>query len=430
MSTQDSTAGQNAKSHQPFRVLVLAIILIGSGEPLWSFQVTGVSPAGPSPATLAQEIANAGSDEIFAVELRFHQSVTIEDLRSFASQFGVPRILAYVDHWYGNQGPNAQGLLIVGLGNMYSSHDARLHTECKALASIGLTEHDDLRGIPVDEWWVHSINIHATTHIVRILLNGENLPRAEIINGGMANSKHLSILEDYTNREVSKPIQFERLGEIPDHCARFFAPLDAPILADGFPREYERLQVLEGEDFRAYAFRVLGQIPVSTAVTIQLKLNYPASVESLASLVREYDIRGMNAEMVPEHSNKQIIALAVLSTYSPNLANQIHRIRCQMGLGGEEPQASSEWYADWISVSLSTENAVLFMSYSGISQARITGFFARNELDRLRDYYRRQEDQAFRIPQSMFIPAGCDDVYIADKNAQTGSVRQRDRLHE
>ena len=155
---------------------------------------------------------------------------------------------------------------------------------------------------------------------------------------------------------------------------------------------------------------------------MQLKLDRPTNVEALASLVQEYDIRGMNAEMVSEHSNKRLFAGAILSTYSPNLHDQVHRSRCQMGLGGEEPQASSEWYADWISVSLSTENAVRFMSYARISQARITGFFSRNELDRLRDYYLRQKDQVFRMPQSMFIPAGCEDVYIHDENMQTGSL--------
>ena len=422
MSTQNAIAERHANRHQPFRLLVLVIILIGSGESLWSGQVTNVRPPGPSPAELTQEIANAGSDQIFAVELRFHQAVTVEHLRSFASQFRVPRILANVDHWYGNQGPEALGLLMIGLGNMYSSNDARLHTECKALASVGLTEEDDLRGIPVNEWWVHTIHIYATTHTIRMLLNGETLPRAEIISGGMANTKHLAILDDYTQREISKPIQFERVGDIPDYCSRFFAPLDAPILAGGFPREFQHPQILVGEDFREYAFRVLGQVPANSAVTIQLKLDRPTTVEALASLVREYDIRGMNAEMVPEHSNKRLISEAKLSTYSPNLNDQIHRTRCQMGLGGEEPQASSEWYADWISVSLSTENAVRFMSYPRISQARISGFFARNELDRLKDYYRRQKDQVFKMPLSMFIPTGCDDVYVHDENMQTGSV--------
>lgn len=422
MSTQKATAGRHAKRHQPFRLLVV-IILIGSGESLWSRQVTNIRPPGPSPAKLEQEIVNAGSDQFFALELRFHQAVTVADLRSFASQFRVPRILAYVDHWYGNQGPEALGLLMIGLGNMYSSNDARLHTECKALASVGLTEQDDLRGIPVDEWWVHTIHIYATTHTIRMLLNGETLPKADIMSGGIANTKQLSILEDYTNRKISKPIQFERIGKIPDYCSRFFAPLDAPILTGGFPHDFQRPQILEGEDFRTYAFRVLGQLPVDTSVTIQLKLDHPTNVEALASLVREYDIRGMNAEMVPEHSNKQLIAQAILSTFNPNLNDQIHRTRCQMGLGGEEPQASSEWYADWIRVSVSTENAVLFMSYPGISRARITGFFAKNELDRLKDYYRRQKDQVFSMPPSMFIPTGCDDVYIHDKNMQTGSTR-------
>ena len=423
MCTQNAMAGRHAKRQQPLRFLVLVIIMIGFGESLWSRQITNIRPPGAFPTELAQEIANADSDQIFAVELRFHQAVTVENLRSFASHFRVPRILANVDHWYGNQGPEALGLLIIGLGNMYSSNDARLHTECKALARVGLTEHDDLRGIPVNEWWVHTIHIYATTHTIRMLLNGEMLPRAEIVNGGMANTKQLSFLEDYTHREISKPIQFERVGEIADYCSRFFVPLNAPILTGGFPREFQLPQILEREDFRSYAFRVLGLLPVDTSVTIQLKLNHPTTVEALAVLVREYDIRGMNAEMVPEYSNKLVFVEAILSTYSPNLNDRVHLTRCAMGLGGEEPQASSEWYADWISVSLSTENAVRFMSHPEISQARITGFFARKELDRLKDYHRRQQDQVSKIPQSMFIPTGCDDVYIHDENMQTGSVR-------
>ncbi len=94
MNILNAIAGRHAKPRQPFRLLVFVTILLAFTQSLWSRQVTTVRPPGPSPAELTQEIANAGSDQIFAVELRFRQAVTVGDLRSFASQIQIPRILA------------------------------------------------------------------------------------------------------------------------------------------------------------------------------------------------------------------------------------------------------------------------------------------------------------------------------------------------
>jgi hypothetical protein len=290
------------------------------------------------------------------------------------------------------------------------------------MARIGQTPIDELRGIPINEWPVQSMYINATAHIIRMLLNGEQLPKAELVTGGKSIPGELVVLKNYIQQEIATPIRFERVGDNPDHCARFFAPLDAPILVGGFPPDFEQIQSQSGEGFRQHAFRVLAQIPSNTAVTIRLKLDSPATVEALADLVKQYDVRGMKAEMVPQHSSKRVIVEAMLSSYASDLGRQVHRTKCQYGLGGEEPQSSSEWLANWISISLRTEDAARFMTYPRIAQARIDGFFTEVQLERLNDFFELQDTKSFGMPTTTFIPPGCDDVFYHDESTQMGTI--------
>ena len=374
-------------------------------------------------AILLTDIQNADPRQLYVVHLRFERPVSIGAVRTVATELIIPRVLAFITY-----GPvvreQKSGLLIVGLGNMYATETARQHSECRALTHVNSGQPNELRGRTIDDWTVSKINVYANAHIIRELLAGVALPPAVLIDASAAEPEHLRKLEDYTRNEVAQSISTQRNTELPAYCSQFLAPIDSPVLTGGFPPGFRHPETIEGEGFREYAFRLLAQLPSDHAVTIELKLTIAANVDYLASLVRQYDIRGMSAEMVPERSNKRVIAVAELSTFDAQPHAQVHRARCQMRLGGEQPQASSEWYADWISVSLNTENAARFLSYPNLAQARISGSYPGTDLIRLKGYYDRLAERVYDMPKSIKIPAGCDDVYVHNDQEETGSFRQ------
>jgi len=337
-------------------------------------------------------------------------------------ELGIPRVLAFVAY-----GPAVReqksGLLVVGLGNMYATETAKQHSECRALTHVNSGPPNELRGRPIDDWIVSKINVYANAHIIRELLAGVALPPAVLIDASVAMPDHLRKLEDYTRNEVAQAISTQRDTELPAHCSQFLAPLDSPVLTGGFPPGFQYPEAIEEEGFKEYAFRLLAQLPSNNAVTIELKLTSAANIDYLASLVRQYDIKGMSAEMVPERSNKSVMAIAELSTFGAQLNTQSHRVRCQMRLGNEQLQASGEWHADWISVSLSTENAARLLSNPNLAQARISGSYPGADLLRLKGYYDGLVERVYDIPRSIKIPAGCDDVYVHNEQDETGSIR-------
>ena len=382
---------------------------------------------GFSVLTAAQEtisltdIQNADPEQLFVAHLRFERAVTVGAVRTVAAEYGIPRVLAFVAY-----GPvvreQRSGLLIVGLGNMYQSETARQHSECRALTHVNTGQPNDLRGRPIDDWTVSKINIYANAHIIRELLAGVVLPPAALIDASVAEPEHLRKLENHTRSEVTQSISTQRNTDLPAYCSQFLAPLDSPVLTGGFPPGFQYPEAVEGEEPKEYAYRLLAQLPSDNAVTIEFKLNSAANVDDLASLVRQYDIRGMSAEMVPERSNKRVIAVAELSTFGAESHRQVHRVRCQMRLGNEEPQASSEWHADWISVSLSAEYAARFLSHPNLAQVRISGSYPGTDLERLEAYYDRLQERVYEMPRSIQIPAGCDDIYVHNQQDEIGSI--------
>jgi len=412
-----SLIARRAKSEWLPRLLVLCVLPLAFEGNASSQQITEASPA-----ELAIEIGNAAADQPYGVELRLSRPASVGEIRTVSTQLRIPRGLAYVE--YGDLiAGRPRGLQILGLGEMYASDSARQYWECRALVGVNIGENE-LRNSPIDEWPVSKIHVYATAHIIRELLSGRLLPPATIVDGAPGTPGDLRILEEQVPNELAQPISQPRDVELPDYCSKFVGVIDSPILARDFPRGFLYPEALEGEDFRDHAFRLLGQLPRDTAVTIDLKLDLPANVELLASLVQDYDIRGMRADLVPERSTQRMSVDAELSTLSGDMSAQIHRVRCQMriGLGGVEPQASSEWYADWISVSLSTEDAVRFLSYPNLAQARVTGSHPLAELGRLQGYYESLATRTPEIPRSMEIPPGCESLYIHNDQDEVGSI--------
>lgn len=378
-----------------------------------SAAVFGVTPVAPSDAVslleLNREIADAVPDQFFAVHLVFEEPVTVQEVHAAALQLRVPRVLAYVEYGplYSDRPRNS---LILGLGEMYSSSAARQHTRCRALISISYGLDNELHDQPIEDWPITRIHVYATAHAIRELRAGSVMPSASVTDGSAAQLEHVQRLAAYTRDEISKTIEIPENFVVPQECGRQVAPVDAPILAAGFDPSLSELPRLEDEDFREYAFRVLSKLPADSAVTIRLKLNFPATVDSLASLVRQYGIEGMSAELIPEHSDKRVIAIAELSVHGEELGDQIKRVRCQMRLGNG-PQVKSEWYADWVQVSLPLDRAWVFVSYPRLSQATIAGKFPSGNLDRLVSYYERRSQRVYEMPEAIQIPPDCSSFY-------------------
>ncbi len=383
---------------------------------LWSYSV----PAAAQWAASLADIQNADSQQLYVAEFQFDQPVSIGTVRKISSDLNIPRVLAYVT--YGSMAEEQNQLVIVGLGAMYASVKARQHTECRALTSVNFGQGNELRGLPIDEWAVSKINVYASAYIMRELLAGIRLPPAVLVGANVAKPEHLHKLAEYTRNEVAQPMSPQKNISLPAFCSQFIAPSDTPILTGGFPPDFQPPKAGRQEGFREYAFRLLARLSSEDAVTVQLKLNVATTVEGLAALVRQYNIKGMTAEMVPEHSSKQVISMAELSTFGAPEKAQTHRVRCQMRLGNRQPQASSEWYADWISISLNAEDAVSFMSYPNLAQARITGSHAAAELLRLEGYFDTLAERTYELPRSIEIPDDCGDFYVHNEQNETGSV--------
>ena len=365
---------------------------------------------------IAAEIRNAAADQLYAVELGLGRPATVGELRATATELKIPRALAFVEYDYG--GNQARGLVILGLGEMYAAANAREHSECRALLAVNFNGQSDLKSHPIDAWPVHKMHVYATAHVVRDLTSGKRSPAA-ILHGSRVELEHLRKLEEYVRNETSQAITKPSTVALPAYCAKFVGAMDTPVLAGELPPD---IRQSNGATFREHVFRILGQLPADSAVTITLKLDFPANIETLAALVQEYEIRGLQAELVPQRSSKRIIADAQLSTYGAAPAAQVHRVRCQMRLGGEEPQASSEWYADWISVSLSTDAAVRFLSYPKLEQAQVSGVYPITDLERLRGYYERLATRVYEMPRSIEIPGDCGDVYVHNDQDDPGSL--------
>ncbi len=407
------TTGRIARAHwlAPFAYCALCGLV---DQP--SFAQFGASnlPAA-SPTELATEIDHAAADADYAVELTFPRRLSVGEIRAIATELKVPRVLAYVEY-------TPRGILILGLGRLYSGEVPRLHSECRALLGLRLAANA-LADAPIDEWPTSRIHVDATAHTIRELLSGNRLPAPAVVQGYAQKPEHFRILEQQIPVESSQPIAKPDSIDLPPYCSQFVALEDAPTLSRDFPRGFQPPAAVQGESFRATALRLLSQLPPNSAVTIDTKLNIRADVERLASLAREYDIRGMTAELVPERSSKRVIVQAELTSRGGNLDAQVNRAKCQTRISGEEPQASSEWYADWVSISLSTENAARFLSYPDLRQAQVTGAHPIGALDRLAGYFERLAGKTYEVPRSTVIPPDCANVYVRGNYDEAGTVR-------
>ena len=358
---------------------------------------------------LRNQVANAPAEQYFHLQLSLADKIDVETLHTTALELGISRVLAYVRHGPFRNG-QALGVVILGLGEFYSSATAVHHTRCRAVISVNSGVDTELRRRPIDAWVVDEIRVDASAHALRELLASSVFRSAAIMDGSEIRPGGIHKLEQYTADEVAKKIDIPGNTNVPEECRDQTTPVNAAVLVSQYDPSLNALPRLEDEDYRAYAFRVLGSLPQYSAVTMTLKLNFPATVEVLAAMVEQYGIDGMTAELVPARSDQKILASAELSIHGATLDSQIGRVRCQMRIGRAR-DVDGEWYADWITVSTSVDNTWAFLSYPRFSQAQITGKFPLEDLQRVRAYHERQAGKAFTMPRSIAIPEGCEPYY-------------------
>lgn len=393
---------------------LIACVYAAPSDPAASQPPQLVQPA-PS-AQLAAEIAAAAPDALYAVELVFAARSSVGEIRTVAAELAVPRVLAFVEHSAG------RGIFVLGLGETYLADGAREYSECRALVAARATR-DELAEVRIDEWPVARIHVYATAHTVRELLLGARLPAATIMSAYAQRPEHLRAVERSVREEASQPLVKPNDVDLPAHCARFVGRAAEPTLSRDFPRGFQPPAALPGESFTATAFRVLAALPPATAVTIDLKLAASGDLEQLAALVRDYDIRGMRAELVPAGAVQRLIVEAQLSNHGGSLESLRQRAQCQLRAAEGMHAITGDWRTDWISVSLTAANAARFLSYPNLAQATITGGDTLEALERLGVYYDGLATTVYQLPRSMPVPAGCSGVYEHGDFDEVGTVR-------
>jgi hypothetical protein len=157
-------------------------------------------------------------------------------------------------------------------------------------------------------------------------------------------------------------------------------------------------------------------------VTIDLKLSPGMEVDELAALVRDYQVRGMRAGLLPGRSIQRMESEAALSTHG-ELSAQVRRVQCSIRTTEERGHALGAWRSDWINISLSAEDAARLLSRQRLAQAAVSGAQPIVALDRLAGFYERLTAQVYEVPRSWPIPAGCDSVYVHGDYDDEGSLR-------
>jgi hypothetical protein len=369
---------------------------------------------------LAAEIETAAADRLYAIQMTFAPHTSIGELRAVATELDIPRILAVVEYDLGER-TEQRGSVMLALGRSYDGSTAGRHSECQGLLQLRSTANP-LSERPIDEWPVGRVHLSATAHAIRDLLRGIRLAGATIVSGTAAPQDHLRTIDRAARSETSQPISNPGGIDLPPYCSRFVVEGNEPYLTGGFPRYFQHPAATPGESFRDTAFRVLAALPPNMAVTIDLKLNPDMEVEELATLVRDYRIRGMRAGLLPERSIRRMELQAELSTYGDPSA-QVRRAQCSIRSTEERGHASGAWRSDWINVSLSAEDAARFLVHENLAQAAVSGAQPIAALDRLVGYYERLPSQIYELPRSWPIPAGCGGVYVHGEFDDEGSLR-------
>lgn len=373
------------------RLLVLGAIAVGLGPFAWSQSdkehvqptISFEPPDGPFGAQRLQDlrdtIAQADAETLFAVRIVFSSPQSVAELQQNALRLEIPRVLARVRY-----GASKRNTLFLELGEFSAGEAAQSYWRCRAEIRLGHGPVDELASVPINDWPVSEVRIHATAYAIRELTGTVGTVRGQIIEGSAVADRGLAALQSYLSQQVKSKIPVTSNVRIPARCAGMVTDFDSPILVSANRSGLDGVIRREGEGFRRYGFRQLAALPADSAVSIQFKLGPSTTIELLGALVEQYAIEGMYAEMVPGNGDDRVIMPAELSVHGEPMALQLLRFGCRLQLGKLEV---GEWYANWVQVSLPLSQAWTFLSYQQLTTASITGVFPLQDLRRLASYY-------------------------------------------
>lgn len=353
---------------------------------------------------LINSIESSSSDDYFAVTIELDQRMDLGVIRDTVNYLNVPGMTAFVEF--------GRSKIPIGMGTLYPD-DSYPRGVCEAKISAKLSRSQALQNIPPEQWLIREFRVYGSADVIRELVSGTNLPPGRITNGARQDRRYEDRMVEVRKREVVRKMQLPSNFTAPATCERFVELVDAPILL-GMP--IFRSQAEVSMNPAALLRQELADRAPETPVTLMLNFKSPLSVATLASLVYQYEIDGMSAELVPS-GNSRILVSAELSIHGGSFQDQIDRTECSMRFGDNigDSYDTKLWFASRAQVSVTVENAWQLISYQNLESARLLANFAPGELTRLENYYHRRATEIVSISGRVIIPDGCERFFQTQK---------------
>jgi hypothetical protein len=382
---------------------------------------------------LNESITGAPADAVFSVQMALDQPASLEQVRAAANELQIPRVLAFVQFPAADATGNS-AKVPVAVGELYQDAAAWQHQACRAQIFVSLSRADELINTPIERWSTTEIHVYGSAHAIRELRAGTVLPGARVIDGVAEEQRHLQAIAAATQRELAEKISIPANFPAPAACRSLTEPIDGPVLFGQSTIPADALRHPSDADFRSLLYRQLSERAPATAVTLRLFFGVEVTVEMLASLVEQYRIDGLVAELMPQDGQRRILEIE-LSVHGASLADQIIRARCRIALANaatETPvslaagagslaiDAADDWYARDAQVSVTAAAAVQLLGHQDLRDAQFVADFPPDELVRLADYHRRKSGEAVQIMSETKVPDGCRRFF--QQQPSTGSA--------
>lgn len=356
---------------------------------------------------LREEILNASPDDIFAVEMSLQSAVQIAAIRDAAQLLQIPRVLAFVEYKV-SIGRQRSSTVVIRLGTLYEDLEDWQKEICRAQIFATNNGAEAFLKTPPEQWLLKKIHVHGTAYAIRKLQSGTLLPMAHLVSGSAQQKGSTKQLASYIEeRRLEKIEVADNFSASPD-CQLFVRPIEAGILTGNSTYSYPASVPASDVDVRKPVYEVLAEFSPDTPVTLSITFKAKANVEQLATLVEEYGIDGLLAELKPSDRGKRIIMQGELSIYGVSPLVQAKRIRCQMGVGATA-DATSEWTTRRARVSIPVNKSWDLLANHDLLEVQLISSFEPGKLRRLEVYYQQKKfTDIILVPASRNIPEKCE----------------------
>lgn len=363
-------------------------------------------PSTFSPEQLTDLINMAAADDLFGVHMLFSEPVTVEQVELAAQQLAIHRVVIYTSF------PTTQSAtrtMFIGVGEIYAHTAAREFAFCRARMYARSEQHglDPAYQTPPEHWPVTKIHVYGSANVIRELQAGTILPAAIISDGHPQANDSVRGYQQAAEMEVSLGIQVPDNATIPAGCEAYTRRIDAPTLVgEQFPR-----QANSEQDTLSRVFQQLAERSLDTPVSLKTVFHTNVTLKKLASLVEEFEVDGLAAELTPSSGDRVIIE-AALSIHGATINQQRSRIQCQMALARDrhitQSQGNLVWTTRTATVSVPVFKALRLLTHQNIRDAELLSDFRVGELERLVDYHQKKASEVVHMPNSIAIPEGCN----------------------